>query len=162
MDITFTYNVFDGIEVGQRYLCQVRTDGDISYEVLDVIEWEGKLKFTHDNDDYTSSNINVLARSAELFDPSIMVNWLNVPLMYNTPYFAQFEQNVLDENGLDETYTTHPQLVVATQVENGNIEFHSFPSGYLMGKYNRALETSNLVAISKTCVQTVTFEPKEK
>lgn len=162
MDITFTYNVFGGIEVGQRYLCQVRTDGDISYEVLDVIEWEGKLKFTHDNDDYTSSNINVLARSTELFDPSIMVNWLNVPLMYNTPYFAQFEQNVLDENGFDETYTTHPQLVVATQVENGNIEFHSFPSGYLMGKYNRALETSNLVAISKTCVQTVTFEPKEK
>lgn len=162
MDITFTYNVFDGIEVGQRYLCQVRTDGDISYEVLDVIEWEGKLKFTHDNDDYTSSNINVLARSTELFDHSIMVNWLNVPLMYNTPYFAQFEHNVIDENGLDETYTTHPRLVVATQVENGNIEFHSFPSGYLMGKYNRALETSNLVAISKTCVQTVTFEPKEK
>lgn len=162
MDITFTYNVFDDIEVGQRYLCQVRTDGDISYEVLDVIEWEGKLKFTHDNDDYTSSNINVLARSTELFDPSIMVNWLNVHLMYNTPYFAQFEHNVLDENGLDEIYTTHPQLVVATQVENGNIEFHAFPSGHLMGKYNRALEKSNLVAISKTCVQSVTFEPKEK
>lgn len=162
MDITFTYNVFDGIEVGQRYLCQVRTDDVISYEVLDVIEWEGQLKFTHDNDDYTSSTINVLARSTELFDPSIMVNWINVHLMYNKPYFAQFEHNILDENGLLESYTTHPQLVIAVQVENKNIEFRSVPSGHLMGKYNRILDISNLVTISKTCVQTVSFTPKEK
>ena len=162
MNITFTYNVYEGIEVGQRYLCQVRTDGDISYEVLDVIEWEGNLKFTHDNDDYTSSTINVLARSVEQFDASVMTNWINVNLLFNKPYFAQFEHNLLNEDGSVDSYTTHPQLVVATQVENENIEFREFPSGGLMGKYNRILETSNLIAISKNCVQSVVFTPKEK